>query len=52
MIQHNVINRDNYDDKNIETIFKMLDSAIDDMENGRIVSEEQMWEELSDIEGE
>ena len=28
------------------TLFAKLDEAIDDVENGRILSEEELWEEL------
>jgi len=33
----------------IQQIFSALDEAIDDLENGRIISEEEMWKELDSI---
>ena len=30
-------------------LFSKLDDAIDDMENGRVISEEEMWAELDAI---
>lgn len=30
-------------------LFSKLDEAIDDMENGRVISEEEMWAELDVI---
>lgn len=30
-------------------LFSKLDEAIDDMENGRVISEEEMWAELDAI---
>ena len=30
-------------------LFSKLDEAIDDMENGRVISEEEMWTELDAI---
>ena len=35
------------DAKNV--LFSKLDEAIDDMENGRVISEEEMWAELDAI---
>jgi len=32
-----------------DALFSMLDEAIDDMENGRVISEEEMWAELDAI---
>ena len=29
-------------------LFSKLNEAIDDMENGRLISEEEMWEELEE----
>lgn len=36
----------NGSDSNIQMIFSALDEAIDDFENGRVISEEEMWKEL------
>ena len=36
-------------DYSMNTIFSKLDEAIDDLENGRTLSEEEIWEELDDI---
>lgn len=35
----------------MQTLFRELDKAIDDMENGRVLSEEEMWAEIDDLEG-
>lgn len=32
-----------------DVLFSKLDKAIDDMENGRVISEEEMWAELDAI---
>ena len=32
-----------------ERILSKLDEAIDDVENGRVVSSEELWKELSDM---
>lgn len=32
-----------------DALFSKLDEAIDDMENGRVISEEEMWAELDAI---
>ncbi|MBO4457948.1 MAG: hypothetical protein J5802_09530 [Butyrivibrio sp.] len=34
---------------NIDTLFYMFDEAIDDMENGRVISEEEMWDRLAKV---
>lgn len=39
----------NIADNPINTIFTMLDEAITDLENGRVLSEEEVWKELDDI---
>ena len=39
----------NSSDCNIQMIFSVLDEAIDDLENGRVISEEEMWKELEAI---
>lgn len=33
----------------INTLFVKLDEAIDDIENGRVITEDEMWEELEKI---
>lgn len=33
-------------DEKVNLLFSMLDEAIDDLENGRVIDEEAMWEEL------
>lgn len=33
----------------VDVLFSKLDEAIDDMENGRVISEEEMWTELDAI---
>ncbi|MGN0406957.1 MAG: hypothetical protein ACI4EJ_01740 [Bacteroides sp.] len=33
----------------INVLFSKLDEAIDDLENGRVISEEEMWRELDYI---
>lgn len=33
----------------MNVLFSKLDEAIDDMENGRVVSEEELWTELDAI---
>ena len=33
-------------DDAVNVLFSKLDSAIDDMENGRVISAEDMWKEL------
>ena len=33
----------------MDVLFSKLDDAIDDLENGRVISEEDMWEELDKI---
>lgn len=61
MIRGNPIGKDDYMEaiqvtKNAYTIndamdvlFSKLDEVIDDMENGRVISEEEMWAELDAI---
>lgn len=36
-------------DDAMNTLFSKLDEAIDDLENGRVISEEEMWAELDAI---
>lgn len=36
-------------DDAVDVLFTKLDEAIDDMENGRVISEEKMWAELDAI---
>ena len=33
----------------VNVLFSKLDSAIDDMENGRVISAEDMWKELERV---
>lgn len=33
-------------EETINILYDKLDEAIDDMENGRVISEEELWEEL------
>lgn len=33
----------------VQVIFSKLDEALDDVENGRVISEEEMWAELDAI---
>lgn len=33
----------------MDTLFSKLDESIDDMENGRVISEEEMWAELDAV---
>ena len=36
-------------DDAVNVLFSKLDSAIDDMENGRVISAEDMWKELERV---
>lgn len=36
-------------DDAMQVLFSKLDEALDDFENGRVISEEEMWAELDDI---
>lgn len=36
-------------DNAMSILYDKLDEAIDDLENGRVISEEEMWEELDEI---
>lgn len=36
-------------DDAMQVLFSKLDDAIDDVENGRIISEEELWKELDTI---
>lgn len=36
-------------DDAMNVLFSKLDEAIDDLENGRVISEEELWEELDSI---
>ncbi len=49
MIQHDI----SFDTKDTETnmneLFSKLDEAIDDMENGRVFSEEEVWAKLAEV---
>lgn len=42
-------NRNENIDDSIQILFGMLDEAIDDFANGRVISEEEMWKELEAI---
>lgn len=33
----------------MDVLFSKLDEAIEDMENGRVISEEEMWANLDEI---
>ncbi|MDE6640145.1 MAG: hypothetical protein K2K63_06455 [Acetatifactor sp.] len=33
----------------MQVLFSKLDDAIDDVENGRVISEEELWKELDAI---
>lgn len=35
--------------KAMDTLFSKLDESIDDIENGRVISEEEMWAELDAV---
>lgn len=35
----------------MQILFQELDDAIDDMENGRVLSEDEVWAEIEDLEG-
>ena len=47
----NISNRDttNTLDDAMQVLFSKLDEAIDDVENGRVISEEELWNELDAI---
>lgn len=45
--QNNTVSYDVKDAMNI--LFNKLDEAIDDMENGRTLSSEEMWKEIDEI---
>ena len=36
-------------DDAMQILFSKLDDAIDDVENGRVISEEELWKELDAI---
>lgn len=36
-------------DNVINILYSKLDEAIDDIENGRVISEEEMWTELDNL---
>lgn len=42
------LGKDDYMDT-MDTLFSKLDESIDDMENGRVISEEEMWAELDAV---
>lgn len=35
--------------KEINTLFSKLDEAIDDIENGRVLTAEEVWKEIDEI---
>ena len=35
--------------KDMDTLFSMLDEAIDDMENDRVMSEKEVWDRLAEV---
>lgn len=39
-------------EKTIDVLFSKLDEGLDDLENGRVISEEDMWAELAAMDGE
>ena len=39
-------------EKTIDVLFSKLDEGLDDLENGRVISEEDMWAELAVMDGE
>lgn len=42
--------KETYSNENaINALFVKLDEAIDDIENGRVITEDEMWEELEKI---
>lgn len=44
------VNNNTYNLENkMSELFSKLDEAIADMENGRLIPEEEMWEELEDV---
>lgn len=51
MIQHDISFDTENTEKNMDTLFSMLDEAIDDMENGRVISEDEMWDRLAKVGG-
>ena len=48
-IQHDVSFETKDMEKNMDNLFSMLDEAIDDMENGRVFSEEEVWAKLAEV---
>lgn len=44
------VNNDAYSvDDAMDVLFSKLDDAIDDLENARVVTEEELWKELDSI---
>lgn len=39
-------------EKNVDVLFSKLDEGLEDLENGRVISEEDMWAELTAMDGE
>jgi hypothetical protein len=49
-MQSNIKGNDNYTINDaMEVLLDKVSTAIDDMEAGRVISEEEMWEELDSI---
>ena len=49
MIQHDISFYSKDTEKNMNRLFSMLDEAIDDMENGRVLTEEEAWAKLAEV---
>lgn len=50
MMEAVIKEKNNYTlDEAVDVLLKKLDNAIDDLENGRVISEEEMWRELDAI---
>lgn len=50
-VVHSISNRDaaNTLVDAMQVLFSKLDEAIDDIENGRVISEDELWKELDTI---
>ena len=51
-VVHNIVSRDTTHtlDDAMDILFSKLDDAIDDVENGRVISEEELWEDIDAIQ--
>lgn len=50
MMEAVITEKTNYTlDDAVDVLLKKLDNAIDDLENGRVISEDEMWMELDTI---